>query len=41
VAGRLGIADPQHVRKDDLVKEIEKANRRATAHARERERDGG
>ena len=38
VARRLGITDPGHIRKDELVEEIRKANRRAGAQARERER---
>ena len=35
VAKKLGISDPGHIRKDDLVEEIRKANDRETARARE------
>ncbi|MER7415701.1 ChaB family protein [Micromonospora peucetia] len=36
VAGRIGIDDPAHLNKDELVHEIEKANARATTQARKR-----
>jgi hypothetical protein len=41
VARRLGIEDPQRMKRDDLVKEIEKANDRATRRSREKDRRGG
>jgi ChaB len=36
VARKVGISQPEDLSKDDLVREIEKANRRATAKARKK-----
>ncbi|MGW4155335.1 ChaB family protein [Micromonospora chersina] len=36
VARRVGVADPQNLNRDELVRAIEKANARATARARRR-----
>jgi hypothetical protein len=41
VARRLGIEDPQRMDRDDLVKEIQKANDRVTRRSREKDRRGG
>ncbi|MGS2617836.1 ChaB family protein [Micromonospora sp. LZ34] len=36
VARKVGISDPESLNKDDLIREIEKANARATARARKK-----